>query len=71
MPKASDLKANPGAGVSVTGKSAAAPTHAVTQAQGVSPVPKTGAGGSAQVGGPSVIGTGMNPDLKTYSVEAA
>ena len=70
MPRAVDVKKDPGAVKSVTGVAGAAPTHALTQATGVSPVPTSGGGGSAQVGGPSVIGTGMNPDLKTYSIEA-
>ena len=70
MAKSVDVKKNPGAGSSVTGKASDAVSHALTQAHGVSPVPTSGGGGSAQVGGPSVIGTGMNPDLKTYSVEA-
>jgi hypothetical protein len=65
-----DTKKAPAIGASVTGKATDLPSHALTQAHGVSPVPTTGAGGSAQVGGPSVIGTGMNPDVKTYSVEA-
>ena len=69
MARGVDAKKSSNGGVSVTGVAGAGPTHVLTQAHGVSPVPSTGAGGSAQAAG-SVVGTGMNPDLKTYGIEA-